>query len=101
MPSVQYQVRLSLIVFAVGTLAGCQPSTSDGIMPEAARKLDPPEQNGARIYYTGASQRGGPISRTGGSAFGGSMMGLGVQDRGSPARRATDRRDAVAPTRCT
>ena len=54
MPSVQYQVRLSLIVFAVGTLAGCQPSTSDGIMPEAARKLDPPEQNGARIYYTGA-----------------------------------------------
>jgi cytochrome c553 len=77
MSSIQYQVRLSLIVIAVGALAGCQPGTPDGIMPEAARKLDPPEQNGARIYYTGASQRGGPISRTGGSAFGGSMMGMG------------------------
>jgi len=77
MPPVQYQIRLSIIVFAVGALAGCQPGAPDGTMPAAARNLDPPEQNGARIYYTGASRRGGPVSRTGGTAFGGSMMGLG------------------------
>lgn len=77
MPPVQYQIRLSIIVFAVGALCGCEPGTPDGAMPAAARKLDSPEQNGARIYFTGASQRGGPIGRTGGTAFGGSMMGLG------------------------
>jgi mono/diheme cytochrome c family protein len=60
--------------------AACQPTGQQNSIPASASGLDGPARNGARIYFTGASERGttatpaGPVN-VGGAMMGGAMMG--------------------------
>jgi mono/diheme cytochrome c family protein len=61
--------------FAVAALAACQPAGPGGAMPTSTQSLPTAEKNGARIYFTAASDRGTAITYTGGPDIGGGMMG--------------------------
>jgi cytochrome c oxidase subunit 2 len=69
-------------VFAVATLAACQPTGPGGVVPAASQALPTAARQGARIYFTAASDRGTAISYTGGPDTGGSMMGGGMMGGG-------------------
>lgn len=60
------------------TLAACQPAGQRNSMPASTQGLETPAKNGARIYFTGVSERGTPLSHTGGPDLGGAMMGGGM-----------------------
>lgn len=66
--------RWSLLLL-LGSLAGCEPMDQTGQVPASATGLDAPARNGARIYFTAASERGSRLGYTGGPRFGGMMMG--------------------------
>jgi len=75
MPSTTLSSRTSIAVFVLAALAGCQPAASADAMPASTQKLEAPARNGARIYFTAVSDRGTPISYTGGPDLGAGMMG--------------------------
>ena len=83
MPSTGMILRWTAAAFAVATLAACQPAGPGGAMPTSTQSLPTAEKNGARIYFTAASERGTAITYTGGPDIGGVMMaggGLSVSD---------------------
>lgn len=57
------------------TSAACQPARQQNSLPAPANGLDVPAKNGARIYFTGASDRGTTASPAGSVNGGGGMMG--------------------------
>lgn len=59
----------------VGTLTACGPAFQQNSMPASTKGLEAPARNGARIYFTAASERGTPVGYTGGPRLGGGMMG--------------------------
>lgn len=63
----------SLLVLVA--LASCQPSQQQNSIPASASSLEGPAGNGARIYFTGASERGTTVTHTGAANVGGGMMG--------------------------
>lgn len=69
-----YLVRTAQLTLLV-TLAACQPGHNDNSMPQLPPGLDASARNGARIYFTAASERGTNLSYTGGPKLGGGMMG--------------------------
>jgi hypothetical protein len=60
------------------TSAACQPARQQNSMPALTQGLDAAARNGARIYFTGASERGTTLSSSGGQNIGGGMMGGGM-----------------------
>jgi cytochrome c553 len=64
-----------LFALLLATAMGCQPSGQRNAMPASTEGLENPARNGARIYFTGASERATEISSSGSETFGGSMMG--------------------------
>ena len=74
---------MSIPRFALGALsallllatAACQPTRQQNTIPAAASELGGPAGNGARIYFTGASERGTAVTHTGAANVGGGMMG--------------------------
>jgi len=71
-----FRVLGALLLF---TLAACQPGRQQDAVPAWAQGLEPQARNGARIYFTGTSERGTPIRYTGGpNQRGGGMMGGGM-----------------------
>lgn len=75
MTSIRNTVPALLIFSLLGALAACQPGATVGTMPASTQGLAGPAYNGARIYFTAASERGSQLSYTGGPTFGGAMMG--------------------------
>jgi len=68
----------ALSALLLATSAACQPARQQNPMPASARGLDGPARNGARIYFTGASERGTRVTPTGAASAGGRMMGGGM-----------------------
>ena len=68
------KIKVIAALLALGLiLAACFPE-----LQTAKKRLtdeNPNVDNGAQIYFTASSQRGGKISYTGGPVTGGSMMG--------------------------
>jgi mono/diheme cytochrome c family protein len=77
MPSTQMILRWITAVLAVATLAACQPAGPGGAMPALTPALPTAAGNGARIYFTAASDRSTAITYAGGPDIGGGMMGGG------------------------
>lgn len=70
--------RIALGAFSVLLLfaaAGCHPTQQQNSMPASASALDGPAGNGARIYFTGSSERGTAVTSTSATNVGGGMMG--------------------------
>ncbi|QCB45398.1 c-type cytochrome [Hydrogenophaga sp. PAMC20947] len=63
---------LSALLLVVS--AACQPTEQQNSMPASASGLEGPVGNGARIYFTGASERGTTVTNTGSANMGGGMM---------------------------
>jgi hypothetical protein len=61
----------ALVALLLVALAACQQNS----MPASSSGLDGPAGNGARIYFTGASERGTSVTHTGATNVGGGMMG--------------------------
>lgn len=59
-------------------IAACQPAHPQNAMPASASGLDGPAKNGARIYFTGVSERGTEVTPTGVTNMRGGMMGGGM-----------------------
>lgn len=64
-----------LFALLLATTSGCQPAGQRNAMPASTQGLENPARNGARIYFTGASERASVISSSGGQNTGGGMMG--------------------------
>ena len=75
-------LRWTAALLSVATLAACQPAGPAGAMLAATQALPTPARNGARIYFTAASDRGTAINYTGGPDIGGGMMGGGMMGGG-------------------
>ncbi len=58
--------------------AACQPVSQQNAMPASASALDGPARNGARIYFTGASERGTMATPLGAANVSGGMMSGGM-----------------------
>lgn len=65
----------ALCALLLVTLAACQPAGQQNSMPASASGLDGPAGNGARIYFTGASERGTTLTSTSAANVSGGMMG--------------------------
>ncbi|MEO8411387.1 MAG: c-type cytochrome, partial [Propionivibrio sp.] len=72
----------TMLVTVLLALAACQPGQNDSSMPVLPKGLDAQATNGARIYFTAASERGTRPSYTGGPKLGGGMMGGGMMGGG-------------------
>ena len=57
------------------TSAACQPARQQNPVPASVSGLDGPARNGARIHFTGVSERGTAVTSTGATKVGGGMMG--------------------------
>ncbi len=68
----------ALCALLLTTLAACQPVGQPNSMPASTQGLETPAKNGARIYFTGVSERGTPLNHTGGPDLGGGMVGGGM-----------------------
>jgi hypothetical protein len=64
------------------TLAACEPARQQNSLPASATGLDGPARNGARIYFTGVSERGTAVTSTGAENVGGGVMGGGMMGSG-------------------
>lgn len=60
------------------TTAACQPTQQQNSMPASASGLDGPAGNGARIYFTRASERGTTVTSTSAAKLGDGMMDGGM-----------------------
>jgi len=69
-----WKILLLVVAGALGT--GWMLAPRFGAVQAAATADTPDPNNGARIYFTGVSGRGSPITYTGGPDFGGMMMGM-------------------------
>lgn len=65
----------ALAALLLVALAACQPTQQQNSIPASASGLNGPAGNGARIYFTGVSERGTTITHTGTTNVGGGMMG--------------------------
>lgn len=70
----------AIAVMLVAGIAACQPTHQQNSLPASAEGLATPARNGARIYFTAASERGTAATIEGGAnpsggVMGGSMMG--------------------------
>lgn len=78
-----YSPRIALgelsALMLVGLVA-CQPGQQQNSVPASASGLTGPAGNGARIYFTGVSERGTTLTHTGAASVGGRMMGGGMMD---------------------
>ena len=63
-----------LFALLLAATSGCQPAGQRNAMPASTQGLENPARNGARIYFTGASERASVISSSGGQNIGGGMM---------------------------
>lgn len=68
----------ALSALALLASAACQPTRQQNTVPASASALGGPAGNGARIYFTGASERGTAVTSTGAAKVGGGMMGGGM-----------------------
>ncbi len=68
----------ALCALLLVTSAVSQPARQQNSMPASAGGLDGPAGNGARIYFTGASERGTTVTSTSAANVGGGMMGGGM-----------------------
>jgi cytochrome c553 len=74
MPLTRFTLGVLFALLLVAT-SGCQPAGQRNAMPASTQGLENPARNGARIYFTRASERGTAISSSGSETFGGGMMG--------------------------
>ncbi len=49
----------TLCLLLLAAVAACQPAQQTGVLPATMQGLDAPARNGARIYFTGMSERSG------------------------------------------
>jgi mono/diheme cytochrome c family protein len=83
MPSTRGILGRTTALLALATLGACQPSGLGGGMPTSAQSLPTAARNGARIYFTAASDRGTAITYTGEPDIGGAMMGGAMMGGGA------------------
>ena len=77
---------MSLTRFTLGALsalllvtsAACQPARRLNSIPASTQGLEAAARNGARIYFTGVSERGTSLRSSGSQNIGGGMMGGGM-----------------------
>lgn len=68
----------ALSVLLLVTLAACQPTGQQNSVPASVSGLEGPACNGARIYFTGARERGTRAIPAGEASLGSAMMGGGA-----------------------
>lgn len=65
----------AIAAMVLASIAACQPDRYQNSLPVSTEGLTAPARNGARIYFTGTSERGTAATIQGGANPGWSMMG--------------------------
>ncbi len=65
----------AVAAMVLASIAACQPTRYKNQLPASTEGLATPAKNGARIYFTGASERGTAATIEDGANPGGGMMG--------------------------